>query len=180
MKPFNRILHGTALAVVIGLTCALSLSTAQGGDTKPFKETGTETVVTGLGPGALLQPLFAEARETYGPEVWSGIILQYSHNNVGGRGVSVLFEAVHLDPAAPTGVIIAVMKYETVANGDQFVVSGYVVPQGDGTYAIDASLEPGLGTGRFANATATFTKLAAIPGGYVLEGTMTTVGAAKK
>ena len=176
MKHIDRIIRWGGLAAVVGLVCAMSPAGKQSGNTKPFKETGTEYTVTGLGPGALTQPFFVEARELYGDEYWSGVIHQFSQNNVGGKGNSVLFEAVH---GTESGVIIAVMKYETVANGDRFVMAGYIIPQTDGTYVADIWLIPEQGTGHFAGATGTFTDIAPAPGGYILEGTITTVGATK-
>jgi hypothetical protein len=139
---------------------------------KPFKETGTEYIVTGLNLGSLPQPLFEQARSDYGMEVWSGVAHQFSENNVGGRGNSVAFETVHLDPTAPAGIIVYAMKYETVANGDRLVMAGYFIPQADGTYVVDVWFVPELGTGRFAGATGSVTDMTAIPNGYIMKGTI--------
>jgi hypothetical protein len=140
---------------------------------KPFKETGTEYIVTDLAAGSLPQPLFKEARGLYGPEFWSGVMHQFSQNNVGGSGNSVAFETVH---RTLTGVIVYVMKYETVANGDRFVMAGSFVPQADGSLVGELWFIPEQGTGRFAGATGTITDVTGVPGGYILEGTITTVG----
>lgn len=160
----------------------MSPATKQAEDTKPFHETGTEYLVTDLKPGALPQPFFEQARSEHGLEVWSGIAHQFSENNSGGKGNSVTFEALFLvapSQEAPAGVLIYAMKYEVVANGDRFVMAGTFAPKGDGTYLADLWFEPALGTGRFAGATGTITDLTPIPNGYVMNGTITTVGATK-
>jgi len=177
MKSINRLVHWSGLAAAVVLASATPPGSAQAGDTKPFKETGTEYIVTDLPSGSLQQDLFKDARALYGAEVWSGVIHQFSQNNVGGTGSSVAFETVHL---TATGVIVYVMKYETVANGDRFVTAGYFIPQADGTFVVDVWFVPEQGTGRFAGATGTITDVTPRPGGYVLGGTITTAGAAKK
>jgi hypothetical protein len=160
-------------------------------NTKPFKETGQDYVVTPLTPGvaALPQDIFADARVAHGPELWCGVIHQFSECTVGGKGTSVAFEAVHYYPGyfpgvtqgdPPPGRIYYIMKYETTANGDRFVIEGYFIPQSDGTLLAEAWFVPELGTGKFEGATGQLTELRAIPGGYVMEGTITTVGASKK
>ena len=74
----------------------------------------------------------------------------------------------------------AVMKYETLANGDRFVLEGFFYQLADDTIVAEAWFVPDLGTGKFKGATGQLTELRAIPGGYVMEGTITTVGASKK
>jgi hypothetical protein len=72
------------------------------------------------------------------------------------------------------------MKYETMASGDRFVMAGYLIPQTDGGFVVNLWFIPSEGTGRFAGATGGVDAGHAIPGGYVLEGTISTVGATKK
>lgn len=115
-------------------------------------------------------------------EVRSIVAHQFSENNVGGKGNSVAFETIHLVPPsqeAPVGVIVYAMKYEVVANGDRFVMAGTFTPRTDGTYIVDVWFEPELGTGRFAGASGSVTDMAPIPNGYIMKGTITTVGATK-
>ena len=174
----------SCLAATIGLACAISIGIAQINDTKKFKETGTEYIVTSLAPSSLPQPIFAEARERHGADtqVWCGVMHQFSENNVGGKGNSVAFEQVHFvadDPTIPTGIIVYIMKYETMADGDRFVMAGYFMPQTDGSLVGRAWLIPGEGTGRFAGANAILDNIRPIPEGYVIEGTISTVGATK-
>jgi hypothetical protein len=182
MKSIERSVLWGGRAALVGLVCTLAVANAQAGDTKPFKETGQEYVVTPLTPGgdALPQPFFAAARALYGKEVWAGVIHQFSKCSMGGKGTSVAFEAVHLDPTKPKGSIIFIMKYETLANGDRFVVEGFFYQLMDETIVAEAWFVPELGTGKFEGATGQLTELRAIPGGYVMEGTITTVGASKK
>ena len=117
----------------IGLTWAVASDTAQAGDTKPFKETFTEFLVTQLNPGALTQPFFQEARASLGTEVWSGVVQLFTQSNVGGAGNSVGFENVHAYPAGPKGTILCLTSYETTANGDMLVIAGTAIPQMDRT-----------------------------------------------
>lgn len=182
MKTTKQVMHLGGLTALAGLVCMLALGNAQAGDTKHFKETGQEYLVTDLTPGvgALRQPFFAEARSLYGDELWVGVIHSFSVNNVGGKGTGITFEAVHLCPGAPKGTIIYVMGYKTMENGDRLVMEGYFIPQEDGTLQAEGRLVPELCTGKFAGATGSITELRPIPGGYVLEGTITTVGATKQ
>ncbi len=182
MKRIHQIVRSGGVATTLAVAVTLCATSAQAGETKAFKETGTEYVVTALATNALLQPLFVEARATHGAETvrWAGVIHQFSENNVGGKGGSVAFEQVHgvtPTPEIPTGTIVYAIKYETVANGDRLVMAGKFIPQLDGSYVGDMWFVPEQGTGRFAGATGTIDVLRAIPGGYVLEGTITTVGA---
>jgi hypothetical protein len=71
------------------------------------------------------------------------------------------------------------MKYETLANGDRLVMAGKFMPQLDGSYVINMWLVPDQCTGRFAGASMTINVIRAIPGGYVMEGNITTVGETK-
>jgi hypothetical protein len=106
MKTTNQVIRWGGLTAFAGLVCTLALGNAQAGDTKPYKETGQEYVVTHLTArvGALPQPIFAEAREVYGPEVWAGVIHTFSVTNVGGKGTGITFEAPSLSrrPASST------------------------------------------------------------------------------
>lgn len=176
-KIFNR---WGGLTAVVGLVCAVAFAGNMASIARKFKETGQEYVVTALATNALLQPLFVEARELHGPEtvVWCGVLHQFSECNVGGRGNSVAFEQVHAVPVGeqfPVGRIIYVMKYEVVANGDKFVAAGWFIPQADGSLVAEMEFLPEQGTGRFAGATAVAEELRAIPGGYVIEGTINLV-----
>lgn len=182
MKTTNQVIRWGSLTALAGLVCTLVLGNAQAGDTKRYKETGQEYVVTHLtaGVGALPQPIFAEARSRYGDEVWAGVIHASFVNNVGGKGTGISFEAVHYCPGAPKQQIIYVIAYKTMENGDRLVMEGWAIPQLDGTLQAEGWLVPELGTGKFAGATGFFTELRPIPGGYVMEGTMSTVGATKK
>ena len=83
------------------------------------------------------------------------------------------------DPAAPQGVVAYGLKYEVLANGDKLVMAGYFIPQADGSYVGELQFLPEEGTGRFAGATGLIDVVRAIPGGYVFEGQITTVGATK-
>ena len=174
-----RILRWGGLAAAVVAATAMSFDSDETAGTKPFRETGTEYVVTALPPGSLPQPLFVEARARYGEEVWSGVILQLSENNVGGRGSGVAFEAIFVDPTAPKGIVAYGLKSEVLANGDKLVMAGYFIPQADGSYVANVQFLPEEGTGRFAGATGLIDVVRAIPGGYVFEGTITTVGATK-
>jgi hypothetical protein len=181
MKHINRIIRWGGLAAVIGLVCAMTPAGNQSGNTKPFKETGTEHFVTQVLPGSFGHPFFEDARAQHGTEVWAGVLLQVSQNNVGGAGSGLALEATYLDSTAPNGVVVYAMKYEVVANGDQLVMAGTLIPQTDGTYVVHLEFLPAESTGRFAGATGTIPAAWAIPGpGYVFEGTITTVGATKQ
>jgi hypothetical protein len=181
MKHRSQIIRWSGLVAAIGLLGAMSPGAPPESHTKPFKETGLEPFLTGVTPGSFEQQLFVDARALYGTEVWAGVILHTSQNNVGGAGSGLVLEAVFADPTAPAGVVVCVMKYEVVANGDQLVFGGSFVPQADGSLVADLEFFPSEGTGRFAGATGSITKATATPGpGYILEGTITTVGAAKK
>lgn len=176
----EQLIRWCGLAAVVGLAWAVAFGGTKASNTKEFKETGQEYVVTTLANDALLQPLFVEARALYGPEtvVWCGVAHQFSECNVGGRGNSVAFEQVHyvgVSQEFPIGTIIYAMKYEVVANGDKFVMAGYFIPQADGSYVTNVEFVPEEGTGRFAGATGFADELRAIPGGYVLEGTINLV-----
>jgi len=178
----HRILRWGGLAAAVGLVTAMSIDSDEAGGTKTFTETGQEYVVTSLSKDALLQPLFVEARALHGPAsvVWCGVVHQFSECNVGGRGNSVAFEQVHAVPTSgqfPKGRIIYAMKYEVVANGDKFVMAGSFIPQTDGSFVSHLELLPQQGTGRFAGATGLIDVVKPIPGGYVFEGKITTVGA---
>lgn len=181
MKVIHQIIRSGGMASTLAVAVILCLTSAQAGDTKKFTETGHEYIVTQLANDALLQPFFVEAREKpgAGQVVWAGVGHQFSENNVGGKGSSVMFEQVQLDPGSPTGIIVFAMKYETVANGDRLVMAGKFIPQSDGSYVSDLWFVPDQGTGRFAGATGNMNVLRAIPGGYVIEGTITTIGAIK-
>ena len=179
MKPMYRILRWGGLAAAVVVATAMSFDSDEAAGTKPFRETGTEPVVSLLAPGSLQQPLFVEARARYGPERWSGVILQLSKNNVGGRGSGIAFEAIFVDPTAPKGIVAYALKYEVLANGDKLVMAGYFIPQLDGSYVANLQFVPAEGTGRFAGATGLIDVVRAIPGGYVFEGTISTVGATK-
>jgi hypothetical protein len=185
MKRIHQIIRSGGVAATLAVAVTLCVTSAQAGDTKKFTETGQEYLVTSLATNALLQPLFVQARATHGAETarWSGVAHQFSENNVGGKGSSVAFEQVHgvtPTPEIPTGTIVYAMKYETVANGDRFVMAGKFIPQLDGSYVCDLRLVPDQGTGRFAGATGTINVIRAIPGGYVMEGTITDLGEAKQ
>lgn len=180
MKPIHRIIRWGGLAAAVVLATAMSIDSDEAGGAKKFKETGTEYIVTALTPGSLPQPLFVNARALYGSEVWCGVIHQLSKNNIGGRGSGVVFEAVFVDPTAPTGIVVYGMKHEVVANGDKLVMAGCFIPQPDGSFVADVKFLPDEGTGRFAGATGTINVVKGIPGGYVFEGTITTVGVATK
>jgi len=177
----KQLIRWCGLAAVVGLACAVAFGGAMANGTKKFKETGQEYIVTALSHDALPQPFFAEARALHGPEtvVWCGVLHQFSECNVGGRGNSVAFEQVHYlgeSEEFPMGTIIYVMKYEVVANGDKLVGAGWFIPQADGSLVAEMEFLPEQGTGRFAGATGLATELRAIPGGYVIEGTITMVG----
>lgn len=184
MKRISRIISSSGLATILATGVAMCVTSAQAGDTKKFTETGTAYVVTSLATDALLQPLFVEARATHGAETvaWSGVAHHFSENNVGGKGASVAFEQVHVvtpSPEIPLGIIVYAMKYETLANGDRLVMAGFFTPQADGSYAADVRFVSTECTGRFAGATGKIDVLRAIPGGYLLQGTISTVGGAK-
>jgi hypothetical protein len=182
MQNINAVIRRGGLAAVIGLACVLASSSAQAGDTKPFKETFTESLVTTLHPGALPQPFFEEARALHGVEAVSAVIHIFTQSNVGGSGNTVAFENVHLaDTAtAPLGWLLYLMFYETTANGDKLVFAGTAIPQLDGSFVAHLEFLPDLCTGRFAGATGVIDSARAFPGGGVLEGTITTVGGTKK
>ena len=185
MKRISRIIGSGGVAATLTVAVAMCVASAQAGDAKKFTETGQEYVVTSLATNALMQPVFVEARALHGPETvsWSGVAHQFSENNVGGKGSSVAFEQVHRvtpSPEIPTGTIVYAMKYETLANGDRLVMAGKFIPQLDGSYVADLWFVPDQGTGRFAGATGTIDVLRAIPGGYVMEGRITTVAETKK
>ncbi len=178
MKPIDRIIRYSGFLVVLGLVCAMSPVAKQAGDAKPFKETGMEHFVTGVLPGSFQHQLFVDARVLHGTEVWAGVILQVSQNNVGGAGSGLAFEAVYLDSTAPNGVVVYALKYEVVANGDKLAMGGCFIPQTDGSLVADFGFLPAECTGRFAGATGTIPDIRAIPGpGYVFEGSITTVNA---
>lgn len=180
MKHIHRAICWTGLMAVVGLVCAMSPLGQRGSATKPFKETGLEPFLTGVAPGSFQEQLFVDARELYGEEVWAGVILHTSHNNVGGTGSGLVLEAVYLDPTAPDGVVVYIVKYEVVANGDKLVMAGCLIPQGDGSFVVDLDFVPSEGTGRFAGAAGSITYGKATPGpGYIFEGTIATVGATK-
>jgi len=174
-----RILRWGGLAAAVVVVTAMSFDSDEATGTKKFKETGQEYLIAALPPGSLQQPLLVEARARYGEEVWSGVILQLLENNVGGRGSAVAFEAVFADPTAPQGIVAYGLKYEVLANGDKLVMAGYFIPQADGSYVAELQFLPAEGTGRFAGATGLIDVVRAIPGGYVFEGTISTVGATK-
>ena len=178
MKPINRILRWGGLLAVIGLVCAMSPAVKQGGTTKPFKETGYEYFVTGVLPGSFQHPFYQAMREEWGrAEDWAGFVLQTSQNNVGGAGSGIAMECVYWDES---GMFVYALKYEVVANGDQLAMAGMFSPQSDGSILSELEFLPAECTGRFAGATGSLPDLWAIPGpGYVFEGTITTVGAAK-
>ncbi len=177
MRQINRIIRWGGLAAVIGLVCAMSPAAKQGGITKPFKETGYEYFVTDVLPGSFQHQLFVDARALHGTEVWAGVILQVSQNNVGGAGSGLALEAVYLDSTAPKGIVVYAMKYEVVANGDQLVMAGMFVPQADGSIVGQLEFLPSECTGRFAGATGIIPSIKPIPGpGYIFEGTITAIG----
>ena len=163
---------------VIGLTGAICSDPVQAGETKPFKETFTEFLVTSLNPGALLQPFFEQGRALYGTEVWSGVVQLSTQSNVGGSGTSVGFENVYAYPAGPKGIILYLMAYEATANGDRLGWAGTAIPQLDGSFVAHLEFVTEQCTGRYAGATGVINSVRAFPGGAVLEGTITTVGAA--
>ena len=182
MKRIHQIIRSGGVAATLAVAVTMCVTSAQAGDTKKFIEAGSEYVVTTLATNALLEPLFVEARANHGAEtvVWAGVAHQFSVNNVVGKGSSVAFEQVHgvtPTPEIPTGTIVYAMKYETVANGYRLVMAGKFIPQLDGSYVADLWFVPDQGTGRFAGATGKIDVVRAIPGGYVMEGTITTVGA---
>jgi hypothetical protein len=57
MKTTNQVIRWGGLTAFAALICTLALGNAHAGDTKPYKETGQEYVVTPLKPrvGALPQ-----------------------------------------------------------------------------------------------------------------------------
>jgi len=176
----KHLIRWCGLAAVVGLACAVAFGGNKAGNEKKFKETGQEYVVTTLANDALLEPLFVEARELHGAGtvVWAGVAHQFSQCNVGGRGNSVAFEQVHYvgeSAEFPKGTIAYAMKYEVVANGDKFVMAGWFIPQLDGSYVAELEFLPEQGTGRFEGATGLIYEVRAIPGGYVLEGTINLV-----
>ncbi len=181
MKVIHQIIRSGGVATTLAVAVTVFATSAQAGDTKKFTETGHEYIVTQLANEALVQPFFVEVREKpgAGPVVWAGVGHQFSENNVGGKGSSVVFEQVQLDADSPTGMIVYAMKYETVANGDRLVMAGKFIPQLDGSLVSDLWFVPDQGTGRFSGATGNINVLRAIPGGYVMEGTITTIGAMK-
>ena len=181
MKHIDRIIRWGGLGAVLGLTCALAQDSAPAGATKPFRETGTEYVVTSLPSGSLQKPIFKQARELHGPEIWSGVLHQFIENTVGGKGNSVGFETVHADPTMPMGRIMYIWRSEVMGNGDKLVQEGYFIPQTDGTLLANIWFDPDRCTGRFAGVTGTVTVLEAVPpSGFYMEGTISTVGATKQ
>ena len=185
MNRVNRIIGLGGVAATLTVAVALCAASAQGGDTKKFMETGTEYVVTPLEKNALVQPLFVEARATHGPETvrWCGVLHQFTGNNVCGKGNSVAFEQVHRitpSPEVPTGTMVYVMKYEVLANGDRLVMAGKFIPQLDGSYVANVWFVSAQCTGRFAGATGIIDVVRAIPGGFLLQGTISTVGDSNK
>ena len=122
-----------------------------------------------------------DARAQYGTEVFAGVTAPVSNSNVGGAGSGLLLEAVFLDSTAPTGIIAYIIKYEVTADGDQFVLEGYFIPQADGSYVVNLEFVPDLGTGRFAGTAGIVDHGEARPGRPgLLEGTITAVGATKQ
>ena len=179
MKRIHQIIRSGGVAATLAVAVTLCVTSAQAGETKPFKETFTEFLVTSLNPGALSQPFFQEAREHLGTELWSGVVQLSTHSNVGGAGNSVGFENVHAYPAGPRGTILYLMSYETTANGDRLVWAGTAIPQLDGSFVAHLEFVTEQCTGRFAGATGVIDSVRAFPGGAVLEGTISTVGATK-
>lgn len=184
MKRINRIIGSDGVAATLEIAVAMCVAGVQAGEVKKFKETGWEYVVTPLEKDALVQPLFVQARTVHGPETvrWCGVLHQFTENNVGGKGNSVAFEQVHRvtpSPEVPTGTIVYAMKYEVLANGDRLVIAGKFIPQLDGSYMADLGFVSAECTGRFAGAAGTIDVVRAIPGGFVFEGTISTVGAIK-
>jgi hypothetical protein len=180
MKHRSHIIRWGGLVAVIGLLGATSSGAPPESNSKPFKEIGLEYFVTDVMPGSFQQPLFVQARALYGTEVWAGVVLVTSHNNVGGAGSSLALEAVFPDATAPAGVVAYAVKYEVLANGDKLVMAGRFIPQTDGSLVVEFEFVPSESTGRFAGATGTINYGKATPGpGYIFEGTITTVGATK-
>lgn len=183
MKHIDPIVRWGGLVAVVGLVCAMSPNASHHGATKPFRETFKEYFLNPVTPGSFQQQLFVDARAQYGTEVWAGVNAPVSHSNDGGHGSGLLLEAVFpRDPEHPeAGIIAYIMKYEVAADGNQFVVQGYFIPQADGSYIVNLEFVPELGTGRFAGATGTIDHGEVLPGGVALfEGTITTVGKTKK
>ena len=174
-----RILRWGGLAAAVVVATAMSFDSDEAAGTKKFKETFTEFIVTPLNPGALPQPFFEQGRARYGQEVWSGIVQLSPQNNVGGSGTAVGLENVHLYPDGPTGIILYLMAYQTTASGDRLVWAGTAIPQLDGSFVAHLEFVTDQCTGRFAGATGVIDTIRAFPGGAVLEGTITTVGATK-
>jgi len=180
MKHSSPIIRWGGPVAAITVACAISNGTVQAGGAKPFKEIGLEPFVTAVTPGSFQQQLFVDARALYGTEVWAGVILHTSHNNVGGNGSGLVFEVVFQDVTAPAGVVVYLLKNEVLANGDQLVIAGYAVPQLDGGYIINLQFVPSESTGRFAGVTGSISSGKATPGpGYIFEGTITTIGGTK-
>ena len=179
MKRIHQIIRSGGVATALAIAVTVCATSAQAGETKPFKETFTEFLVTSLNPGALTQPFFQEGRALHGTEVWSGVVQLFTHSNVGGGGTSVGFENAYAYPAGPTGIILYLMAYETTANGDRLVWAGTAIPQLDGSFVAHLEFVTEQCTGRFAGATGVIDSVRAVPGGGILEGTITTVGAIK-
>jgi hypothetical protein len=182
MKSIHRISRLGGLMAAFAVACAVSIGTAHAGDTKPFKETGLTPVVSYVNPGSFTEQLFVDARARHGAEFFAAVVLHISHNNVGGRGSGFALEAAFVDVDAPLGVVVYLVVYEVVANGDKLVLAGTAIPRLEGGYVVDLQLVPSEGTGRFAGATGGFDKAEVTydPSGYIFEGTITTVGATKK
>lgn len=180
MKHNNSVIRCGSLVAAIGVAWALSMGTAQAGDTKPYKGTlMDESLVTYLNPGALPQPFFVQARADHGPELGSYVVHLYTQSNVGGKGTGFGFENVHVYPAGPKGIILYLMGHETTANGDKLAWAGTIIPQSDGSSVSHLEFLPAQSTGRFAGATGVIDSVRPVPGGAELEGTITTVSATK-
>lgn len=172
----------TCTMAVLGLVCAGLCLQSEAGSAKPFRETGLETFVGLHEPGAIQHPFLEDLRMRMGRlEDMAVEMSQSSINNVGGEGVSTAYEFLYVGEDIPRP-FAAILKFETVANGDQFVIVGYLFLPAtpEDSLVIDAWFLPEEGTGRFLGAGGSITSVVPIPGGYVIEGTMTTVGAAKK
>ena len=89
MKHISRYIHGTTL---LGLLCAGLCLQAQAGDTKPFRETGQETLIGIPDPGTIHHPFIDELRAAMGrDENAAYAVAQRSNNNVGGLGISLAY-----------------------------------------------------------------------------------------
>ena len=108
MKTLRSCLHTVTLVAALGLLHQGSLTLAQAGDTKPFKETNVMIFRQDVAPGSFTHPEFEAIRAVRGLEDAASVNVMTSHSNVAGKGTRFPLNIVYITTDAEGNVVLEI------------------------------------------------------------------------